>query len=108
MKNKIVNHPAYLSTSLDKKRAEYFSSKNKNYDKNGIIHRHMLKIHVPKGNNGMYVEKNVGLRGEKELILPRNTKLRHIKTEKKEGVLPQNNNYKTHTHLHHLEVVNDE
>ena len=105
--NKIVNHPAYLSTSLDKQKAYLFSKKHSSRDENDIIHRHMLKIHVPKGSNGMYVENNVGLRGEKELILPRDTKLRHIKTEKKEETLPEDKNYKTHTHLHHMELVND-
>ncbi len=106
--NKIVNHPAYVSTSLDKDRAQSFSEKNKTIDgENETIHQHILKIHVPKKSDGMYVEHNFGLRGEKEFILPRNTKLRHIKTETKEGVHEDYSDYKSHTHLHHMEVVND-
>jgi hypothetical protein len=67
-KEKIVNHPAYLSTSLSKKIAKDFSG-------------HVLKIHVPKGHPGAYVDHHSYNGSEKEFILPRDTKMKYKFTQ---------------------------
>jgi hypothetical protein len=72
-KNKIVHHPSYLSTSLDKFTAKGFS--------NCTTNKHVLKIHVPKGHPGAYVDHFSENPGEKEFILPRNTKLKYRGTQ---------------------------
>ena len=100
----IVHHPAYLSTSFDTNTAENFSIRNqeKELHKDGyIFHRHVLKIHVPKGTpSAMHFD------GEQELVLPRGTNLRHIKTTKKKGEATNGGiSYKYINHIHHMEVV---
>jgi hypothetical protein len=97
--NGVVNHPAYLSTSLNHGVARSFTSTV--YDKNNSdIHRNIYRIKVPKDHpsifsNAMY---------EQELVLPRNTKLKHIKTET-HTTNSAFGNIKYHNHLHHMEVV---
>lgn len=69
-------HPAYLSTSLNKHEAKFFSNiiPNKN---TGNLESHILKINVPKDHPGAYVEHKSINQGEKEFILPRNTRLNY-------------------------------
>jgi hypothetical protein len=111
-KNGVVNHPAYLSTSLDPQIASVFAAKNLQLDnKKREIHRHILQIHVPQGTSGAYVaHTEKALSWEKEFILPRNTKLKHIRTETSkeypdafEDSFPMP--YKHIRHIHHMEVV---
>jgi hypothetical protein len=81
---KLIHH-AFTSTSLSNNVAGKFSHSLYS-DKNTIEHRHVLKIHVPKGHTGAYVSHISIYPREKEFIMPRGTKL-HVhpvpKTEKK-------------------------
>src|ERR1700722_4866973 len=79
-KEGVVHHPAYLSTSLNKRIAQGFANSNRHPDRNNgtIDHAHTLKINVPKGHSGAYVG-NKGISEapkEKEFILPRGLNLR--------------------------------
>ncbi len=101
--NKIVHHPAYLSTSIDKGVAENFSLSHRE-KKKGIYHENVIKINVPKGHVGAYIGKF--MKNEKEFLLPRGLKLKHLHTETIKG--EYKNNYGTikyENHLHHMEIV---
>jgi hypothetical protein len=104
----IVHHPAYLSTSLSDHIAKDFSNKNGPHDfEKNIRHNHMLKIHVPKGHPSIYAGSLPGSRlaeKEREVILPRGTNLKHIKTDTEIVKFP-GEKLKVHNHLHHMEVV---
>ena len=104
----IVHNPAYLSTSLSKRMAKDFG-----YDgiESGKISggpevaiHHVLKIKVPKGHAGAYVDHFSKNGGEKEFILPRGMNLRHIRTQHYENY-DENKNYKEIIHEHHMEIV---
>ncbi len=78
-----VKTSRFTSSSLDKRIAYAFaeddiSSQIKN--NSGYRVRHMLKIHIPKGTPGAYVNHISEHRGEREFILPRNTNM-HIHHE---------------------------
>ena len=95
----IMHHPAYLSTSLNKSIAQGFTEgRFEEKDKvDGLEHRHLLKIHVPKDHHGIYIGKIY--HREKEFILPRGTNLKHLGTEKKQydsGTLD---------YIHHMEII---
>ena len=83
-------HPAFLSTSIDKRIAHGFGSGE-----------HVIHIKVPKGHPGAYVEKHSSLPGEKEFILPRGHVLNIDKTPTTEtwGVL------KRKRHIWHATIV---
>ena len=77
-----VHMPAYTSTSLDKRTARHFARADDNSthwdgSKSFTPPKHILKIHVPKGHHGAYVDHHSENPGEQEYILPRDTKL-HI------------------------------
>jgi len=80
--------PAYTSTSVSRTQAGNFSryddKANAELSKQGMkVHKnakHMLKIYVPKGHHGAYVDHHSGNKGEREFILPRETRL-HIHHE---------------------------
>jgi len=100
----IVHHPAYLSTSLSPYIAKGFAINSRQYKLEGNeLHTHLMKIHVPKGHPGAYVAhlKNPD---EKEFILPRNTKLKHIKTDTEQESFGYGSR-KYFTHVHHMKVV---
>jgi hypothetical protein len=65
--NLIVEHPAYISTSLNIMHAHRFAEFG-----NGDI----IKIHVPKGFSGLYAQEYSEYPREQEFILPRNLKLK--------------------------------
>ena len=78
---KLVHH-AYTSTSLEHKYTQYFAGEHTVLEKHkGKIpaaqhtHIHTITIKVPKGHHGAYVDHLSNNRGEKEFILPRDTKL---------------------------------
>lgn len=83
-----VRMPAFTSTSLRPDKAEYFtgdsghhwSDPEDEYNDKKIRSYNILKIHVPQGSRGMYVGHYSGSMGEREFILPRNSKL-HIHHE---------------------------
>jgi hypothetical protein len=103
-KDNIVNHPAYLSTSIKKGKGGEFARRNKVLDlDNNIEHQHLLKIHVPEGHSGVYVaHAGLGMTNEREFLLPRNTKMRYLRTETK--IFP-NSHRDIHQHIHHMEVL---
>jgi len=112
--DKIVHHPAFLSTSLSSNIAGRFAGRNARLEQPNIQHEHMLKIHVPEGHSGIYVGSDTfpyqdsdfheNAKEEKEFILPRGIKLRHIKTEESEDPsFHGSNHYKYY--LHHMEIV---
>ncbi len=77
----VVNHPAFLSTSISKHIAnkfskhdpysDYISRKTAGQDRS----HHMLKIHIPKGHPGAYIAHRSFVPNEKEFLLPHHTKL---------------------------------
>ena len=99
-KNKqgIVRHPAYLSTSIRRIVGETFADIHEDNEVG-----HLLKIHVPKGNEGAYVGHLNYSKGEHEFILPRNTKMRYLKTDTDNRILYTGREYKQH--IHHMEVI---
>lgn len=94
----IVHHPAFLSTSLDKDRAKSFAISHME-DSTGE-EAHTLHIIVPKGHPGAYLgAEKFPNPEEKEVLLPRGLKLKHIHTESEpEG--PNAVHY-----IHHMEIV---
>ena len=100
--DKVVHHPAYLSTSVDQKVAHdraYIKSEG------GTIH--VFKIHVPKGHPSIYcpgVNTPSSLTTEeKELILPRGSNLKYMKTVKPNFPMSKENHDRTF--VHHMRVV---
>lgn len=72
--NQRVHHPAYLSTSLRPDMAMGFAHCHLH---GTDVVAHLLKIHVPQGHPGAYVDHISRNPGEQEFILPRDTTL-HI------------------------------
>jgi hypothetical protein len=74
--------PSYTSTSIEPRTALSFagsikrgteSEENWSNDQEG--ERHILRIHVPAGNNGHYLGTKSNFDNEKEFLLPRNTSI---------------------------------
>jgi hypothetical protein len=84
--NGVVNHPGYLSTSLSHNSARSFANQ-----KGGDI----VKIHIPKGHPGLYVSHLSNYEGEREFVLPRNTKLK-IHKDKEQVLLHDSGKYTVH------------
>ena len=100
---KVVHHPAYMSTSLDKDIAKGFAS-DKPASPRQAKGKHILAIHVPEGHPGAYVGHISHVSSEREFVLPRDTKLKHIKTESEvESSRILRKPYSLH--IHHMEVV---
>jgi len=95
--NNIVHHPAYLSTSIKRTTAEGFADIQKGQKK------HVLSISVPKGSKGMYIGDHSFNKDEREFLLPRNSKLKHIKTDVHEEEHPIYG--KINMHVHHMELL---
>jgi len=105
---KIHNH-AFTSTSIDKHVAKSFASRN------GHGESHTIKIHVPKGHKGAYIahhsgqsasEDEHGPGGEKEFVLPRNTKLHiHPKPTVEKGRTESGR--EIHHHIWHAKIVKE-
>lgn len=79
----VVHHPAYMSTTTNKHVAHDIgyhyqqheaTNRRLNHNKTGTV-GHVLKIHVPEGHPGAYVEHHEHS-GQNEFILPRGTNLR--------------------------------
>lgn len=71
-----VHHPAFTSTSISRKEANTFAESSPHHENDSMKdHVHMMKIHVPKGSHGAYVDHHSSNDGEKEFMLPRNSKL---------------------------------
>jgi len=95
----IVNHLAYLSTSLNHNTAMGFATGQQRFV-NGDTHTHLYRIKIPKDHPTIFDNEHE----EQEVILPRNTKLKHIRTESRTTESAYGNK-KFHEHLHHMEVV---
>lgn len=85
-KHDFVNHPGYLSTSLSQNSARAFAQ-----DKGGDI----LKIHLPKGHPGLYVSHLSNYEGEREFVLPRNTKM-SIHRDKEQVLIHDGGTFRVH------------
>jgi hypothetical protein len=103
-KEGVVHHPAYMSTSLNKRIAQGFANSNRHADKNevNVDHAHTLQITVPKGHAGAYVG-NKGISDapkEKEFILPRglNFKLTGHSQKEQPSIIYPNKKIIHHTH----------
>jgi hypothetical protein len=66
-------------------------------DANGITHRHILKINVPKGSQGAYIS-HVAKSNYGEFVMPRNTEMKYSHTDS----TPDG---KTMHHIHHMELI---
>ena len=95
----VVSHPAYLSTSLDKKQAKGFARANASSKD-----KHILKIDIPEGHKGAYVAHIGGISKEKEFILPRGLNMR-LKSTSKRTEINKINKQKETFHIHHMEIV---
>lgn len=73
-----VHLPAYTSTSLSPHVAANFGKPHRTIgdDGNPILHKHMMRLELPKGHNHVFTENHTNLPGEMEVILPRDTKLK--------------------------------
>jgi hypothetical protein len=118
---KIIHH-AYTSSSINKNVATDFARKKiaSQSTTGGTerhhkveTHAHMLKIHVPKGHPGAYVDHHSTVKGEHEFILPRGTKL-HVhhkpttitKHEQTYNYETGTNEHRTqHTHIWRARIV---
>ena len=107
--NDIVHHPAFLSTTAYYPVALHRDINSKD-EMNGDRNHHILKIHVPKESPGAYVDHISKYPGEYEYLLPKGSNLKYHKTETKSE--PYHNylldkKCKTHTHIHHMELINE-
>lgn len=102
-KEGIVHHPAYLSTSTNRDIAERFSTHNLLPDKGGMRRHHVYKIHVPENQGGIAIP-NDDEKYENELVLPRDTNMKYIKTETR-GESDVLGNSKKIYHIHHMKVL---
>jgi hypothetical protein len=112
-KEGIVHHSAYLSTSVDQKVAHSMALEKADYgNKYGEVENinktaHVLKIHIPKGHPSIYcpgVDTQSSLTTEeKELVLPRGSNLKYMKTVKPNFPMSKENHDRTF--VHHMRVV---
>jgi len=99
--NKEYEHPGYLSTSLDKHTAVSMAKihwHGPDYNQETPFDKHVLHIQVPKDHPGAYVNHISNHDEEKEFILPRGTKLKHVNTT----------TYKTYNYIKNRDYTNDE
>jgi ADP-ribosyltransferase exoenzyme len=98
-KHDIMDHPAYMSTSLHPEVAHGFSIQHKSYNHDTKNYEsHVMNIHVPKGSRGAYIGHIAKYPGEKEFIIPRDSKLKYNRTEStKYG--------STILHEHHVDLI---
>lgn len=68
--NGVLKSPSFISTSHSKRVAHSFAHDN------GSGGRHLLHIHLKKGDSAYHTTQHAILKGEHETILPRNTKLK--------------------------------
>lgn len=95
-----VHLPAYTSASLHPKIAEYFGKRHDSND--GAIN--IVKIHVPKGSRGAYIDHISLNQGEREFVLPRGSKL-HIHPEP--TVTMTKGSFPDKLHVWHAKLVHD-
>ena len=90
-----IQMPAYLSTSIDKRRANSFAR-----PLNSKLHTHILHVHLKPGDKGVYLGSNSSYDEENEFLMPRNTVL---KVHPKPDIV--RNKYGSHTFVWHAHVT---
>lgn len=68
----LYKNPTYMSTSIDPGVAKKFGKIHINGDS---YEQHILEIHVPKGSSALVPGQHSSLRAEREVILPRDSKV---------------------------------
>lgn len=68
----LFKSPTYMSTSIDPGVAKKFGKVFRNGDSHA---QHVLEIHVPKGSDALVPGQHSSLRAEREVILPRDSKV---------------------------------
>lgn len=68
----LYKSPSYMSTSIDPSVARKFGKPFKEEDGHS---QHVLEIHVPKGTSALVPGQHSSLRAEREVILPRDSKI---------------------------------
>jgi len=91
-KKKIELH-AFTSTSLKHDVAKDFAPIH-DPEKGNMYQRHIIRVKVPKGHHGAYVDHHSSNAGEKEFVLPRGTKM-HVNN--KPTHTTTSGNVETHT-----------
>lgn len=81
----IFHHPAFMSTSLHPHIARLFSS-TAGYKHQDNYHYHVLRIHIPKGHPGAYVNHISDFTGQKEFILPSGMNFKYHGTKEKSSL----------------------
>jgi len=94
----VVHHPAYMSSSTNPYQAHFFGSMHRDYAPEGGVDTHILHVKVPKGSPGAYISHIAKQEGEREFVLPRDSKLKYNKTD----TTKYGSNY---VHEHHMELV---
>jgi hypothetical protein len=101
----IVEHPRHMSTSLHKNAAtDYLKDRNAvhEFDKDHNViasHHHVLKVSVPAGINAAFIHDENSINPKyKEVVLPRDKKLKYLHTE-------TSTNGSRHEHIHHMELI---
>jgi hypothetical protein len=96
---------AFRSTSIDAEQAETFTGGGgQGYDPSRKRKKTIMQIRVPEGSPGIYVEKLTSVTGEKEFILPRNSKIRVKGNPKKIDFTPHDS-YKSGKVSNDINVV---
>jgi hypothetical protein len=72
-----LQNPAYTSTSLDKRTANQFADTDSKSKYHHSGYTHIIKLHIPKGAHGGYVDHESVHDGEHEFLLHKNAKF-HI------------------------------
>lgn len=98
-----VRHNAFTSASTSKNVAEDFVGYKA--AKKNLYHTHMLKINVPKGHPGAYVDHHSLHDGEREFILPRGTKLKVHPHPKVTVDNYDHSGFPTHHHVWTADIV---
>lgn len=92
-----VRMPAYTSTSLDHGIAENFVKRHSDNV------QHIMRIKIPKGSHGAYVEHHTDAPGEHEFILHHGA---HLKISNKPFKVVKDGSF-GYTHYHDAELIHD-
>jgi hypothetical protein len=97
-----IHFPNYLSTTLSKHTAASFTEPLKH---DGVTARHILHLHLKKGQQGLYVGKHSSHDQEYEYILHRN---QTFKINPKPEIIAPPEGFHTHTFIWHGDPVKSE
>lgn len=91
-----IKLPAYTSTSIHRSTADNFAGEDANREK------HVLHIHLKKGQKGIYLGHHSHYDNEREMLLPRGTTLKIHKHKDR-----VKSDWNVDTIIHHAHVVDD-